>query len=168
MRKNNPLLKKKKSAEEMTIQITSMADIFTIILVFLLKSYSTSAVNITPSNGLKLPTAQSSEVQVEAIRVEISEKAVQVENKPINDLNNFRFDSKDIQANGSSIALNTSLQAQKKKQLLISSSNSDVKADQKILIIADQRTPYITLKSVLASAASSGYTDFKLVVARPE
>lgn len=64
MQKKNPFLKKKKSSEEMTIQITSMADIFTIILVFLLKSYSTSAVNITPSNGLKLPTAQAAEVQV--------------------------------------------------------------------------------------------------------
>jgi biopolymer transport protein ExbD len=168
MQKKNPFLKKRKSSEEMTIQITSMADIFTIILVFLLKSYSTSATNITPSNGLKLPTANSAEVQVESIRLEISENAVQVENQPINELHHFRFESKDIQTNGSSAALNKSLQAQKKKQLLIANMNSDVKADQKILIVADQRTPYSTLKSVLASAAISGYTDFKLVVARPE
>jgi biopolymer transport protein ExbD len=37
------------------IQITSMVDMFVILLVFLLKSYSTSPVNITPSKNLTLP-----------------------------------------------------------------------------------------------------------------
>jgi biopolymer transport protein ExbD len=51
---------------------------------------------------------------------------------------------------------------------LIAQSNSDVKADKKILIVADQRTPYATLKTVFASAAQNGYSDLKLVVAKRE
>ena len=37
-----------------------------------------------------------------------------------------------------------------------------------IIVIADQRAPYSTVKSVLASAALNGYTDFKLAVVRGE
>ena len=38
-----------------TLQLTSMVDMFTILIVFLLKSFSTSAVHITPHDGMKLP-----------------------------------------------------------------------------------------------------------------
>ncbi|MEK6554759.1 MAG: biopolymer transporter ExbD, partial [Bdellovibrionota bacterium] len=41
------------------IQITSMVDMFVIILVFLLKSYSTSPVNINPSKDLTLPVSSA-------------------------------------------------------------------------------------------------------------
>ncbi|NDG85844.1 MAG: hypothetical protein EBX52_12520, partial [Proteobacteria bacterium] len=37
------------------LQITSMADVFTILLVFLLKGVSTDAITITPSASLRLP-----------------------------------------------------------------------------------------------------------------
>jgi hypothetical protein len=50
--------------------------------------------------------------------------------------------------------------------LLIAKANTDVKVDSKVVVIADQRVPYITIKSVLASAAVQGYTDFKLAVVR--
>jgi biopolymer transport protein ExbD len=168
MSRRNPLFKKKRASEEMTIQITSMADIFTIILVFLLKSYATSSIQIQPSSGLKLPIADSADAQVEAIHVEVSEKSVQVDHQPVSILSNFRFETSDLQNNGTSRSLHQSFQTQKKKQLLIAQSNSDVKADKKILIVADQRTPYVTLKTVFASAAQNGYSDLKLVVAKRE
>ena len=40
-----------------SLQITSMMDAFTIILVFLLKSYSTEAIAVQPSEQLQLPFA---------------------------------------------------------------------------------------------------------------
>jgi hypothetical protein len=65
-----------------------------------------------------------------------------------------------------SAAVDEALKVRKKRQELIAKSNSDVKTDGKILVVADSRVPYVTLKSVLASAALQGFTDFKLVVAR--
>ena len=53
------------------------------------------------------------------------------------------------------------LERERQRELLIAKTNSDVKIDPKIMIVADQRAPYITIKSVLASAALNGYTDFK-------
>lgn len=165
-RKN--LFKKKRSSEEMTLQITSMADIFTIILVFLLKSYATSSIEVQPSPGLKLPEGDSKDAQVEAIQVEVSEKGIQVDHQAVTTLDNFHFQASDLNSSGIPNSLNHSFQNQKKKQTLIAQANPDVKPDKKILIVADQRTPYVTLKSVFASAALNGYSDLKLVVAKRE
>jgi hypothetical protein len=144
-----------------------MADIFTILLVFLLKSYSTSALAIAPTNGLSLPQALAGEEQVEALKIQVSESSVEVEGQPAANLAHFTFDAKDLQ-NGASQSLSQALEKERKRQLLIAQSNSDVKIDSKVVIIADQHAPYSTLKTVLASAALQGYTDFKLAVVKGE
>jgi biopolymer transport protein ExbD len=153
--------------EEMTLQITSMADIFTILLVFLLKSYSTSALAISPSNGLQLPQAQGAEEQVEALKIQVSASSVEVEGQPAASLASFAFDTKDLQ-NGASQSLKDALEKARKRQMLIAQSNTDVKIDSKVIVVADQHAPYATLKTVLASAALEGYTDFKLAVVKGE
>jgi biopolymer transport protein ExbD len=160
--------KKPRASDEMSLQITSMADIFTIILVFLLKSYATSAVNVTPSAGMKLPVAVAPEAQSEALKLEISATSIQVENKPIATLQNFRLPASDVQTNQTSKQVSDALETERKRQDMISKANPDVKPDSKILIIADEHTPYSTLKTVLASAAVNGFTDYKLVVAKKE
>jgi len=152
--------------EDMTLQITSMADIFIIILVFLLKSFSTGAVNLSPAAGMMLPQAQTTDLAVEALKVEVSETAVQVEGNPVSQLKNFRFAPEDLQAAGVSKSLIAAFDTARQRQLLIAKVNASVKVDSKILIVADQRAPYTTIKSVLASAALQGYTDFKLAVVK--
>jgi biopolymer transport protein ExbD len=161
------LFKSRHTNEEMSLQITSMADIFTILLVFLLKSYSTSALAIQPSKGLALPQAQAEEQAVEALKIMVSESSIEVEGQPVATLDHFAFDAKDLQ-NGASQTLNQALEKERKRQLLIAQANSDVKVDSKIIVVADQHVPYSTLKTVLASAALQGYTDFKLAVAKAE
>lgn len=150
------------ASDEMALQITSMADIFTIILVFLLKSYS--SVSISPSTNVTMPVAVAEAPQIEALKIEVSNNAVLVESKPIEELNQFQFPAEDLLQNHSSKTLSHSLEIERKRQQLIAEANPNVKPDSKILIIADQKTPYSTLKTVLASAALNGYTDYKLVV----
>lgn len=166
MFKKKGLFKKRHQSEDMALQITSLADIFVILLVFLLKSFATSAVNLSPSQGMLLPQAQAAEASVEALKLEISETAVSVEGQPVAKLQNFRFDTAGLQQNGSSTELSKVLERERQRQLMIAKANSDVKVDPKILIVSDQRVPYVTVKSVLASAALNGYTDFKLAVVK--
>lgn len=150
--------------EEMALQITSMADIFTIILVFLLKSFASGSLNITPTAGMQLPTAGVEGAPVEALKIEVSEKAIQVEGRPIVALENFRLKKEDIGPQGGSRSLASELEKERKRQVAIAETNTDVKLDPKVVVIADKRAPYTTIKSVLASAALHGYTDFKLAV----
>ena len=160
--------RKNRVSSEMALQITSMADIFTIILVFLLKSFAVSPVNISPPNGMMIPEAQAMPLNKDALKVEITQNGVQVESKPVAVLQNFRFAPGEILSNLSSQSINTVLEKERKRQELISQSNVDVKMDSKILVIADKRVPYVTVKSVLASAALNGFTDFQLVVVQKE
>ena len=89
--KKSPFKTARRENEEMALQITSMADIFTILLVFLLKSYTTGAMSISPSSGVKLPSAIVGESNIEALKVEISDGSVEVEGKPVATLDHYIF-----------------------------------------------------------------------------
>ncbi|HLD99510.1 MAG TPA: biopolymer transporter ExbD [Bdellovibrionota bacterium] len=142
---------------QMTLQITSMADIFMIILVFLLKSYGSGAIDVTPSPGLIIPRALTGSAPVEGLKLEIGEKTVRIDGEvAIAGIQDYKFKSEDLSANGASKALVSSLQRKKQE-----------KTGSQVIVVADQRAPYSTIKAVLASAAVTGYTDFKLAVVNP-
>jgi len=65
------------------IQITSMVDMFVILLVFLLKTYSTSPVNITPKDGLRLPESSSPTDPIDVVKLVVSTDGVFVEDKKV-------------------------------------------------------------------------------------
>ena len=79
--------------EEANLKLTSMMDMFTIILVFLMKSYSTDVeVNVTPTMAKKMPVSISEaklEEEAEAT-IQISSTAILVKNKKVVTLNNFK------------------------------------------------------------------------------
>jgi biopolymer transport protein ExbD len=158
--------------QEMVLQITSMADIFTIILVFLLKSFATGAASITPAQDMMLPEAVAGDTMTETTKLEISEKAVVIDDKPVANLTNHRFNSTDVESDGTARSLNTAflkaLQAQTKRNLASTAANpknpNQPKPETGLLVMADRETPYTTIKTVLDTAAQNGYSEFKLVV----
>lgn len=156
--------KKKPGNQDVTLQITSMLDIFSVILIFLLKSFLGGEINLSPSKDLKLPVATTERKPKAALTVEISENAVQVENNFVVALEEFRFHSKDLLASGIPSILHKNFEKQRKRQDLIAQVNTDVEKNAKILIVADLRTPHITLKRVLSTAALHGFNEPKLVV----
>ncbi|MCC7442319.1 MAG: biopolymer transporter ExbD [Bdellovibrionales bacterium] len=153
---------------DVSLNITAMADIFTIILVFLLKSYSSGAVAVSPSAGTTLPSAEAMAPEFESLKVEVNEKSILVENQPVAALSAHKFAGADLDEKRVSKSLNAALAKERKRQNMIAGANKDVKVDSKIMVIADRKTPYQTLKTVLASAAVNGFTDFKLVVVQNE
>lgn len=108
------LMKKLRMSDEMSLQITSMADIFTIILVFLLKSSATSAVDITPPNGMKIPEGVSLQAPEESLKIQISQDSVQVENLPVVSLSDFRFQAGEVGQNFTSASVNAALEKEEK------------------------------------------------------
>src|SRR5690606_30260056 len=78
------------------IQITSMVDMFVILLVFLLKSYSTSAVNITPSKNLSLPKSAAVMDPQDVLKLVVSRDGVYVDDKNVVTFENGTFAQRDI------------------------------------------------------------------------
>lgn len=151
------------ASQDFSLPITSLADIFIILLVFLIKTSASGSLSISPSAGLQLPVANAGSEEIEALKIELGKTSVTVEGQPVVELKDFSFDEKDIRG-GLSQQLAQALQKYRERQQWISKANSDVKADSKLILIADQNSPYKAIKYVLASAALNGYTDFKLVV----
>jgi len=158
--------RKKHQSDEMALQITSMADIFMIIMVFLLKSYATGIVSIQPTAGLKLPQASAESPELDAVQVEISENTIQMNSEPVMTIEHFKFSKEDV--NGSGISKTLSKQFEQSRNLQIEKAKTDqnVHVDSRLIIVADQLAPYKTIQTVLASAAVHGFTDFKLAVVK--
>jgi biopolymer transport protein ExbD len=156
--------------DEMVLQITSMADIFTILLVFLLKSFSTGVSNITPANDMMLPVANAKDTVEEMLKVEISSGAILVDDKPITTLNVFVIDPKDLETNGTVRSLNTALLTETNQRMPASVGTAAAPGEapspvgKPLMIMADQKTPYALIRSVMSSAENSGFSQFKLVV----
>jgi biopolymer transport protein ExbD len=152
--------KGKKASEELSLQIVSMADIFTIILVFLLKTASSGIISESP-NFAALPIANGQALAHDTLKVEISKGSVLIDDKNVLWLDNFNLPLTEVQAGGMSQSIYQVLSDQRKH--LPNANNAS-----ELLILADEDTPYSTLKTVLASAANSGFVDLQLVVVQPE
>ena len=151
---------RKSAKEEMVLQITSMADIFTIILVFLLKSFSTGISGITPN--VMLPEAKASDEMMETLKVEIAENSILLDGVPVTVLHGYQFEAGDLESDLTPRSLNAALVMQKEKA---SARNpASVRDNTKLMILADEKTPYKTLKTVMTASSQQGFADFKLLV----
>lgn len=148
---------KKASSTEMSLNITSMADIFTILLVFLLKSYSVGALEIQPSRGLQVPVALHSDTAESRLTLEIAEEAVQLDGESLVTLKNFELPS------GQGAAMNPLAEALATRRAALTENSQG-----KLLLVADSRAPYSTLEEVMRTAASQGFSDLKLAVVKAD
>ena len=148
------------------IQITSMVDMFVILLVFLLKSYSTSPVIITPKDGLRIPESTSSTDPVDVVKMIVAQDAVFVEDKKVMDLEQGRFMKGQIDANDPSFvrSLYEELNDRAKKAQEISKVNDSFEFDGKVLLQADRTLPYDILQKIMYTSMMAGYAEVKLAV----
>ncbi len=75
--------KKNKSTDKGELNMNSMMDMMTIILLFLLKSFSTDGVLVAPSEDLTLPTSFRVEKPKKELNVAISQEEIIVNDIPI-------------------------------------------------------------------------------------
>lgn len=144
---------KNKESGTMALQITSMADIFTILLVFLLKGIASDALTISPSNATRLPAGiNTTALSENALQVELSPTGVLVEKEFIGAYDSFEK------------PFSERLAKEREKQKLISQANDSVKDDARVIILADQKVPFSTMKQVLRSLSQNGYSEVKFGV----
>lgn len=136
------------------LNITSMTDMFTILLVFLLQTYSASDVVIQPENGLTLPRSISSTDPTKGLQIKISPKQLKVEEAVISDLQNLEFTKSDLDRSDSELI---SMLLAKLKEARASTKESQV------LLQADAQIPYQTLKKIFYTATMAGFESIKLV-----
>ena len=156
----------RRSPSSYKIQITSMVDMFVILLVFLLKTYSTSPVSVTPKKGMQLPDSSSLTEPVDVVKLMVSQDGVFVEDKKIMALEKGRVPASVLDANDPSFlrSLFEALDERAKLAKSISAQNDSFEFDGKVLMQADRELPYEILQKVMYTSMMAGYADVKLAV----
>ena len=150
---------------QVKLNITSMMDMFTIILVFLLKSFSTQGQLITPASGLVLPTSTIERTTDEALSVKISSSAIVVEDMVV-------IDGKDFIA----LKKQQAYLIEPLHQVLSKFANEAKRSADlfkgefsgEITIQGDASIPYNILTRVMYTCGRAGYPVMNLVVYRNE
>lgn len=162
-----------------SLNINSMMDMMTIILVFLLKSYSASDVSVAPSDDLTLPFSSAQKAPEIAVNLVVEQNRILVDGAPVVSLE-MRTDEKtgksapaipegDMQ--GQTIGDLYEVLYEKAEQadaLGKRSNNEDLAFKGRILLQVDKEMPYSVLRSVMYTAGQAKFGEFKFVVYKQE
>lgn len=141
------------------LNLTAMVDVFTVLLVFLLKSYSAEGTLTAAAQNLELPASTSSLAPQPTITITISEDALFVEDERVGALADLADPSAPYIP-----ALGSALQARVDKARTIAGSNSSLTFQGRVTILGDKNTPYATLERVMYTASMSEFGDIALAV----
>jgi len=143
--------------------ITSLLDALFIILVFLLKSYSTNPVSVTQSSDLSLASSAAQLSPKDAVPVIIDKKGITVDG-----IETMKFDKGEIPADqvaGHIIApLSQALRDQAEKQRKLAQLNTDVSFKGELILICDKDLSYKILRDILMTAGDAEYGNFRFAV----
>lgn len=128
-------------------QLTSLIDVMTILLVFLMKSFSVEGNLITPSDDLQLPLSTSREAPVPVPTLEISATSIISDGEVILPI--------------PAISEDDSLELQPLTKWLIPRKSNAMK---EIMLQADQHIPFTIIKRVMFTCSKAGFDDFTILV----
>jgi len=140
------------------LQITSMMDMFTIILIFLLFSFSDNPEKLNIEKGMILPKSTSQMDCSKNITVSLSSNSLKVDNQHIADVNQGEIQDFDHQHPEKSELY---------KHLLTLRHNIDPQKNQDnsaIVIFCDQHLPYKTINQVVKTSGMAGFPNFQFAV----
>ncbi|MDP6933693.1 MAG: biopolymer transporter ExbD [Myxococcota bacterium] len=162
------------------LNITSMMDLMTIILVFLLKSYSTTDISIAPEGNLEIPFSTAAKAPELAVNLVVSQVGIIVDGRPIlaltkeEDENNpgiqqIALPEEEVQ--GPLIPKLADILTRKAEDAkdLASKTQSDEHAFKgRILIQCDKSVPFKVLRQVMYTAGQAQFGEFKFVIYKKE
>lgn len=146
---------RKRVHEAIDVDITSLLDILTILLVFLLKSYNASDLKLDLTKNLELPDSVATELTKFAPVVQVNKEAkVFLNNKEIGRL----------PASGEMTNLTSALKTEKAK----TEENNRTKKQQYnaelVNLVFDKDMDYAVVQRVMNDSALAGYSQFKFIV----
>ena len=157
--------RKRRGSSDGTVKLnlTSMIDMFTLMVVFLLKNYSAQGQLVTPAEGLLLPTSSIEKSAQEALSVKLSQDNIMVENEIVVGGESYRAieNQKDFMIEPLYKVL-----SERAKSARESAERYKTEFSGKISIQGDIAIPYNILTRVMYTCGQAGYPTMNLVVYR--
>lgn len=141
------------------LNMNSMMDMMTIILLFLLKSFSTDGALVAPSEDLTLPTSFRTEKPKKELNVAISNDAIIVNDIPVIALSQLRQDEMMIPALNAKLAEYALLE----KQLELEVGKEFT---HQVIIQGDRAIPFEVLIKVMYTCSQSEFYKMRLLTVK--
>lgn len=138
------------------LSLTSLMDVFTILVFFLLVNSSSTEVLETPKQ-ITLPASITEQRPRETVVVFISPNEVTVQGEVIAKV-------AEIEASESPLVAGISERLGEIKQQVIGTSTKAIADSQEITILADRTVPFTVIKRVMSTCTNEGYTRISLAV----
>jgi biopolymer transport protein ExbD len=150
------------------LNIVAMMDMMTIILVFLLKSYQASAINVNMSADLTVPQSTTQLHPQENITVTVSQREVAVNDRKVVEVTGGLIPAAAKEGHRAEAfyvgAVYDALKKEVDKQKYIARYNKDAPFAGRINVVVDRKIPYRTLMDVLYTAGQAELGEYKFMV----
>jgi biopolymer transport protein ExbD len=138
------------------LNLTSLMDVFTILVFFLMVNQSSVDVLQQPKQ-IKLPESVVEEKPRETVVIFVGKDSVLVQGQPVASI-------ADIQAAGNAEIEPIGARLSELSANVIGVSTQAVAESQEVTVLADKSIPFSVLKKILATCTSRGYTRVSLAV----
>ena len=137
-------------------QLTSLVDVMTILLVFLLKSFSVEGNIVTPSADLELPVSTSKARPEPVATIEITRAMVMAEGEAVADVGSFAESDSMLIPELYAYMQDVSARAQTEKSA------------REVMIQSDRTVAFNVVKRVMYTCTRAGFLDFSVLVVMAE
>ena len=137
-------------------QLTSLIDVMTFLLVFLIKSFSVQGDVITPSDNLQLPLSSTNKPPRPAASIEITTTNIMAEGKVLSALS------------ATDRADPLLIPGVYRWMSLLRTNFSGSTQSREVIIQADREIEYAYLKRVMYSCSKAGFSDFTILAIQKE
>ncbi len=146
-----------------TLRLTSMIDMFTILLVFLLKNFSAESQMPVMTNDLRLPTSTAQKIPETASVIGLTREWVLLDGKKMARVSDV--------INSKTLLIKNLYMELKAKRLIaerLSTLDEKLKFRGEITIQGDKDLPFQLLKKVMYTCGQVGYNNMQLAVNQEE
>lgn len=146
-----------------TLSLTALMDVFTIILLFLLKSYSAEGDIMAADSKIVLPPSTSTEITKSSLLLQVTRDDIIVEGETV-------LSVKEAAAGKEMLLepLYEKLNEIAKRTEYIAKSNAALNFTGLIVIQGDKNIPFRLLEKVMYTSGQAGYNGISLAVTKRE
>lgn len=160
--------KEREGAGEISeLNLTAMMDMMTIILVFLLKSFSSSSVAMVSGQDIRPPVSSTRLTPTDAVPVTITSKSILVKDREVVRLTDGTIPADQLQGKVLP-ALQAELSKEVGKLRTIAKYREDAPFTGEMSVIADKAVSYQLLTTVLYTAGQAELDKYRFVVLQKE
>lgn len=167
-RKSSRFMSRRRQMKVLDIDMTSLLDILTILLAFLINNFDASGVVINVPRGVILPNSQSNSVNTSGVNIQVSADKIWVDDVQVLDATNPPEQIYDMDGRRIVPLFNQLVEVKENIKRTELASPDAVKFSGIANLVLDKGLKYSYVRRVMFSCAEAGFKEFKFVVRNEE